>query len=69
MKQRYAMFTPEIIHTIKQRVDNGEYLHNVAADYGCNSGRIAEIKWDYPWVVENLGLPPIEGWLPPRKRM
>jgi hypothetical protein len=54
MHKRYAMFTPELIAEVKQRVANGEYQHNIAADIGCNQGRISEIKNDAEWVQKVL---------------
>lgn len=37
-------FTPELIAQVHERLRNGEYQHDIAADIGCNQGRISEIK-------------------------
>jgi len=36
--------SPEDVPLIKKRINQGEYLNRIAADYDCNPGRIAEIK-------------------------
>jgi anti-sigma28 factor (negative regulator of flagellin synthesis) len=35
---------PEDVPEIKRRIQKGEYLNRIAADYDVNPGRIAEIK-------------------------
>ncbi len=35
---------PEWVPEIKRRINNGEFLNRIAADYDVNPGRISEIK-------------------------
>ncbi len=37
-------FTAEVIAYVLERLRNGEYQHDIAADLGCNQGRISEIN-------------------------
>jgi predicted XRE-type DNA-binding protein len=39
-----AKLTPEMIAVIKQRLREGEYQHDIAADLGINQGRVSEIN-------------------------
>lgn len=37
-------FTSEVIFYVRQRLQAGDFQHDIAADLGCNQGRISEIN-------------------------
>ncbi len=39
-----APYSPEIFCEVKQRLANGEFQHDIAADLGWNQGRVSEVK-------------------------
>jgi hypothetical protein len=43
MRRRRSPLTRELIAIIKRRLLNGEFQHDIAADYGLNQGRVSEI--------------------------
>jgi hypothetical protein len=48
-------FTPDLIIQIRKRIASGnEYQQDIAAELGCNQGRISEIKNNAEWVQKVL---------------